>query len=225
MSYNVMTIADMHLPFIHRNYLRFCKRIKKAYKPKYIVQVGDLVDNHAMSYHEHDPNGWSPADEMRQADKHLKKWFKAFPEVKLCRGNHDRLIDRKGKTVGLPERAFKNFRDIWNLPDGWEDDFQFEIGGVLYFHGEGFSGKYGHVTAAYDKRQSVVMGHLHSTAGVEYIANEKDIIFGMAVGCGIDRHSYAMAYGKSFRRKPILGCGMVEYTSNGVNATFLPMHM
>lgn len=30
----------------------------------------------------------------------------------------------------------------------------------------------------------------------------------MQVGCGIDKTSYAMAYGKNFR-KPIISCGVV----------------
>ena len=225
LKYNVMVIGDTHIPFEHRNYLNFCKRIKTAYKPKKVVHIGDLVDNHAISYHEHDPDGWNPAQEMQQADKKLEKWFKAFPDVLLCRGNHDRLIDRKGKTVGLPSRAFKSFRDIWNLPKGWKDDFQFDIGGVLYMHEGTSCGKYGHIQTAIDHRQSIVMGHLHAIAGVEHLANEKDCIFGMCVGCGIDRHAYAFEYGKKFKRKPVLGCGIVEYTNKGINPTFIPMDM
>lgn len=187
--------------------------------------IGDLVDNHAISYHEHDPNGWSPEDEMKEADKHLKAWFEAFPKVKMCRGNHDHLVDRKGKTVGLPRRCFKGFRDIWQLPKGWKDDFQFVIGNVLYTHGTGYSGNNAHIQAAIDNRMSCVVGHLHSVAGVEYIANTKDIVFGMSVGCGIDVKKYAFEYGKGFRRKPIIGCGVVKYTDKGVVATFYPMYM
>jgi len=221
----VLVIADTHIPFEHKGYLSFIKRMAKACKPHTIVHIGDLVDNHAISYHEKDPNGLSPADEMNEADKHLKAWYKAFPHVLLCRGNHDRLVDRKCKTSGLPDRAFKNFRDIWNLPLGWTDGFCFDIKGVLYKHGTGHSGKYGHVQAAIDARQSAVIGHLHSTAGVEYMANEQDIIFGMCVGCGIDRKAYTFEYGRAFRRKPILGCGIVDYSPKGTTATFVPMKL
>jgi len=223
MSKNTLVIADTHIPFEKEGYLEFCKRIEKAFNCTRVVHIGDLVDNHAISYHEHDPDGWSPADEMKEADKHLKKWFKAFPKVYMCRGNHDVLVDRKGKTVGLPKRAFRDFRDIWNLPDTWVDDFTFEFEGVIYQHGTGYSGKYGHVMAATNNRQSTVIGHLHSTAGVEWMANEKECIFGMCVGCGLDRKKYAFAYGKDFRRKPILGCGVVSVSKKGVNAQFIPM--
>lgn len=224
MPKNILVIGDTHIPFEKEGYLEFCKRIHKQLKCTEVVHIGDLVDNHAISYHEHDPDGWSPADEMEEADKRLKKWFKAFPEVKLCRGNHDNLVDRKGKTVGLPRRCFAQFRDMWNLPKGWKDDFSFIIDNVTYMHGTS-AGKFAHLQHAIDNRMSTVIGHLHSTCGVEYIANERDIIFGCCVGSGIDRKSYAMAYGKPFRRKPILACGVISYSKHGVNASVYPMEI
>lgn len=223
MSKQVLVIGDTHLPFEHPEYLDFNKRLAKDYKVSEVVHIGDLVDNHALSYHEHDPNGLSPEQEIELAVNTIKKWAKAFPEIKLCRGNHDVLVDRKGKTSGLPSRCFRDFRDIWELPKSWKDDWEFIIDGVKYCHGTGFSGKYGHVNAAYDSRMSTVIGHLHSTAGVEYLANSESLIFGMSVGCGIDRKKYAFTYGKDFRRKPVLSSGIVEYNKRGVNATVVPM--
>ena len=220
---NVLIIADTHLPFEHENYLDFCKEIQVRCKCGVVVHIGDLVDNHSISYHEHDPDGWSPEEEMVQADLHLKPWFKAFPEVKLCRGNHDALVDRKGKTVGLPKRCFREYREIWSLPRGWRDGFEFTIRGVLYKHGTGFSGKYAHVMAAERSRMATVIGHTHSSGGVEYLASSKDCIFGMNVGSGLDRKKYAFAYGKDFPRKPILGCGIT--TDNGKFAQFFPMQI
>lgn len=222
---STLIIADTHIPFEHRGYLDFCKRIHKAYKCIRVIHIADLVDNNAISYHEHDPDGWSPEAEMKESDKHLEDWFKAFPKVFLCRGNHDRLVDRKSKTMGLPKRCFQEFRNIWKLPKEWKDAFEWEFDGVLYKHGTGFSGKYAHINAAYDARQSCVIGHTHATAGVEYIANEKECIFGMNVGCGIDRHTYAMNYGRDFRRKPIVACGIVTSTKYGNIAQVIPMEM
>jgi len=224
MNKTVLVIADTHLPFEHKDYLAFCIRIKKAFKCSEVVHIGDLVDNHAISYHEHDPDGWSPADEMEEVDKHLKKWFRAFPNVKLCIGNHDNLVDRKSKTVGLPSRCFRSFREMWNLPTGWVDAFSHVIDGVCYTHGSS-CGKLAHLQHAIDNRMSTVIGHVHSSAGVEYTASEKDVIFGMNVGSGIDRKRYAFAYGKGFRKKPILGCGLVTYTKHGTNAQFIPMEL
>jgi len=220
---HILVIGDTHIPFEHRNYLSFCKEVQNKFKCGSVVHIGDLVDNHAISYHEHNPDGWSPEDEMKEADNHLKKWFNAFKCVYLCKGNHDRLVDRKGKTIGLPKRCFLEYRDIWNLPDTWTDDFKFVIDGVTYEHGTGRTGKYSHVQAAYDNRNSTVIGHTHSTAGIEWSANEIDIMFGMNVGCGIDRKAYTFNYGTDFRRKPIVGCGIV--TDQGRYAQFIPMNL
>lgn len=190
------------------------------------ISVSGNCDNNAISYHEHDPNGWSPEEEMKEADKHLKKWFDTFPEVYLCLGNHDHLVDRKSKTVGLPRRCFKPFREMWNLPKGWKDDFSFIFDGVLYTHGTGYSGKTGHILAAFDNRMCCVIGHLHAVSGVEYLANSASIIFGMAVGCGIDEKKYAFSYGKGFRRKPIVSCGVVSHVKKNVtNAFAFPMEI
>lgn len=221
---NVLVIGDTHIPFEKKGYLEFCKRIERECDCSEVVHIGDLVDNHSISYHEHDPDGWNPAQEMEQSDKILKKWFNAFPEVKLCRGNHDCLVDRKGKTVGLPSRCFRQFRDMWRLPDCWVDDFQFNIDGVLYTHGTRI-GKNAHLLTAQDNAMSTVMGHSHSFAGVAYWANERQLMFGMNVGCGVDRRSYAMDYGKGFSTKPIISCGVVSYSKRGINATVFPMEM
>lgn len=225
MPKRILVVGDTHIPFEHRDYLDFCIRIHKQLKCTDVVHIGDLVDNHAISYHEHDPNGQSPLDEMKMADKKLQKWFKAFPKASLCRGNHDRLVDRKARTNGLPERCFKDFREIWNLPDGWKDDFSFIIDNVKYTHGTGYSGRGGHLQCAVDNRMSCVIGHLHSFAGIEYSANERDCVFGMNVGSGVDRHSYAMEYGRDFKLKPIISCGVVEYTKWGANPRLFKMDL
>ncbi len=219
---NTLVIADTHLPFEKDGYLDFCKRIHKKLNCTRVVHIGDLVDNHAISYHEHDPDGWSPGDEMKEVDKKLKLWFKAFPEVYLCKGNHDSLVDRKGKTVGLPRRCFAQFRDMWKLPKGWKDGFSFVFDNVCYMHGSS-SGKFGHIQHAIDNRMSTVIGHIHSTAGIEYLANERDVIFAMCVGCGLDRHKYAFEYGKMFRKKPIVACGVVSNTKYGSYGTVYTM--
>jgi hypothetical protein len=68
-------------------------------------------------------------------------------------------------------------------------------------------------------RQSTVIGHHHSHGGVNYLANDSDILFGLNVGCLIDRHTYVFDYGKQAKFKPTLGVGVVIY---GV-PSFIPM--
>jgi hypothetical protein len=159
---------------------------------------------------------------MQEVDKHLKRWFGAFPEIYLCLGNHDRLVDRKSKTFGLPNRAIKSFRDIWNFPIGWKEDYSWEFDNVRYTHGTGLCGQHSHIRAAEQNRQSTVIGHTHSGGGqITYLVSENDRIFGMNVGCGIDRKTYAFEYGRDFIKKPVLGCGVV--TDKGKFCQFFPM--
>jgi len=218
---NIGFISDTHIPFEHKHYLSFCRQTFKKYNCTTIIHAGDLVDNHAISYHEVDCDGMSAEDEMEEADRHLEHWFKAFPKLKLCRGNHDRMVDRKGKTSCLPKRVFKKFREIWSLPVGWVDDWQFIINGILFKHGTEYTGKLPHVQCAYDNRINSAIGHNHSVLGVEYLESAHDKIFGISGGCGIDVKTYAMAYQKDFRRKPILGCGVI--LENGRYPIAVPM--
>ena len=208
---SVLVIADTHLPYEKEGYLDFCLDTQKRCKCQQVVHIGDLVDNASLSCnHDANPNGRSPKDEIEEARKHLVDWYKAFPKVFLCLGNHDRRVDLKGKHVGLPECVFKPFRDIWGLPRGWIDKFSHEIDGVRYQHGTGYSGDTAHLKAAYNNRQSSCIGHTHSNAGIGYLANEKDCVWGMNVGSGIDRHKIAFEYGREHKRKPIVSCGIIS---------------
>ena len=170
---------------------------------------------------EHCPDGYSHHDEMKEVDQHLKRWFGAFPKLHLCLGNHDILVQRQSHKNGLSERVIRPFREIWNFPIGWQEAFSWEFYGVRFIHGTGLSGKNAHIRAAEQNRQSTVIGHVHSVGAVNYLVSERDRIFAMNVGCGIDRKQYAFNYGKELLNKPVLGCGVV--TDKGMYAQFFPM--
>lgn len=218
---NILVIGDTHIPFEHAGYLDFCRKVYKQYRCSHVVHIGDLVDNHAISYHEHHPDGLSPLEEIVLAKKKLASWYKAFPRLSLCKGNHDILVQRKAITYGFPELLIRDFRDVWELPESWEYAWNYHFCGVRYEHGSGYGGLYPQAQIARDNRQSTCIGHAHSVAGIIYNANDKDIIWGMSVGCGIDRMKYTFWYGRDFRRKPILGCGVV--LNSGKLPQFIPM--
>lgn len=218
---NVLVIGDTHIPFEKKGYLDFCREQYKKYKCSLAVHIGDLCDNHSISYHEHHPDGMSAVDEIKVTRERLKNWYKAFPEVKLCKGNHDILLTRKAITYGLSDIMIRPYREIWELPAKWEYEWHFYISGVRYEHGTGYSGRYPHVQVSAKNRQSTVIGHCHSVAGVDFHANDMSLIFGMSTGCGIDRMQYTFWYGRDFRDKPILGCGVVLDAGKG--AAFIPM--
>ena len=67
-----------------------------------MIFIGDLIDSHGWSYHEHDPDGMSAGDELNLAINQIKDWYHAFPDADVCVGNHDRMHARKMFTAGVP---------------------------------------------------------------------------------------------------------------------------
>jgi len=218
---NILVIGDTHIPFEHKHYLEFCKETQKRFKCEKVVHIGDLVDHHAISYHEHNPNGMSALEEYKKSKKTLEKWKLAFPELYICKGNHDVLPDRKAITNGIPDPYIKSYEDVFEFPKKWYYEWKYYFFGICFEHGTGYSGQYPHANIAKNNRCKTVIGHLHAVAGVHYLVNDKDAIWGLSTGCGIDRMKYAFWYGKDFKMKPALGCGAV--LENGKEAHFIPM--
>ena len=212
-------VGDLHEPFTHPRYFDFIKDTFKKQGIEKVIFIGDIADNHAISYHESDPDGYSPGEEIEITREKLQRWHDEFPDSTITVGNHDSLPERKLFTLGLPKAILKDYNKIWSVPS-WNFVPEIDIEGVRYLHGIGASGMNGARNLALKSRQSVVMGHSHSFGGIQYIAGNKDIIFGMNVGCGVDIEAYAMAYGKPFPLKPTLGCGIVI---DGKRGFFIPM--
>lgn len=200
---NVLVIGDLHEPFCLDGYLEHCIETYDKYKCNEVVFIGDIIDNHASSYHETDPDGHSAGQELKMAIQRIKQWYSAFPKATVIIGNHDRLIMRKAYSSGLSKLWIKDYAEVLGTP-GWNFTDSIEIDNVLYIHGEGGTAR------ARIRRdlQSVVQGHLHSQAYVDWCVGAKFKLFGMQVGCGIDHRSYAMAYGKE-GPKPAIACGVV----------------
>lgn len=200
---NVLVIGDLHEPFCLDGYLQHCIDTYNKYKCNEVVFIGDIIDNHASSYHETDPDGYSAGQELKMAIQRIKQWYSAFPKATVIIGNHDRLIMRKAYSSGLSKLWIKDYAEVLGTP-GWTFTDSIEIDNVLYIHGEGGTAR------ARIRRdlQSIVQGHLHSQAYIDWCVGAKFKIFGMQVGCGIDHHSYAMAYGKE-GPKPAIACGVI----------------
>lgn len=214
-------VGDLHLPFTHEKYLQFCVDIFNAWEVDRVIFIGDVVDQHALGFWEHDPDGFSAGDEAAAAVDMLKAWKREFSQGDelVCIGNHDDRHYRVARKIGLPRRYLKGYADVFNTPD-WSWVFKHKQDGVLYIHGTGASGKYAAINQAIERRTSVVMGHTHYNAGALYHTNEDDRIFGLQVGCGIDCSAYAFHYGKDYTKRPVLGCGVVI---DGKTAIFEPM--
>lgn len=206
----VLVIPDTQLPFGHQDAIAFLKAVKKKYKPTRIVHIGDFFDLHALSDYNHDPDGMSAGTELKRAQEDAKAYYKLFPKCEVIAGNHDKRIYRRALSCGIPKEFLVGY-DVWmKFPKGWTIHDSVEIDEVLYIHGEGYSGYNGHRMAATKNMQSTVIGHIHSHAGIAYMASHKALFWGMNVGCLIDVYAYAFAYGKHLPNKPILSCGIID---------------
>jgi len=221
----VLVIGDTHAPTMHKDYVKFLKKIEKKHKCNRVVHIGDLVDWNSISFHDSEAFMPNPVDEFKQAQKQVKAIHKAFPKADLLIGNHDSLPSRQASKLGLPDEVLRDFDRLWQLY-GWTVHQRYadlEIDDVIYRHGD--KGK-GGIMAGYKNAiaefKSVVQGHLHAQAGIVYHANGGDCVFGMQVGCGVDHKHPAMNYGRVYAAKPILGCGVV-YSSKV--AYFEPMFL
>lgn len=207
----ILIIGDLHEPFCLDGYLDFCKKAYSDHNCNKVIFIGDIIDNHYSSYHETDADGMSGGDELDLAIKKINKWYKSFPIADVILGNHDIIISRKAQTGSIPTKWIREYKEVLEVPN-WNFVHKLEVDGVSYVHGIGSKA---HVRSVKDM-QSTVQGHHHTECYVQWKVGSNNKIFGMQVGCGIDKDSYAMAYGKWFP-KPAIGCGVVINGNKAIN--------
>ncbi len=204
----VLVIGDIHEPCAHPRYLKFCRDIYTEWSCDTVVFIGDIVDHHAVSFHAAHPECPGPSDEYELARKAVQKWYRAFPAATVLIGNHDARIIRLAESVNIPAKYLRDFPEVWGTPN-WAWVYEYILDGVYYVHGTGRSGLHPAYNLCKDMSMSVVMGHIHHCAGYKWRMSPVARLFGMDVGCGIDRDAWAFAYGKHMVKKPALGVGII----------------
>ena len=214
---NVLVIGDLHEPFCLEDYLAFCREQQEKFNCGRVVFIGDIIDNSYSSYHESCPDGFSAGEELDRAIDKIANWYTVFPVADVLIGNHDRIVHRKATTSGVSKQWVRDYKEVLCTPN-WNFCEEIVIDNVCYNHGEGGTAR----NRMKVEHQSQVQGHLHSQAYVEFSVGPNLKIFGMQVGCGVDRKSYAMAYGKNYK-KPIISCAVV--LNRGTLPIVLPMDL
>ena len=157
----ILIIGDLHAPFVLEGYLEHCQQVYANYNCNQVIFIGDILDNHAFSYHEPDPDGLSPGSELKMAKKFIKNWYNAFPKADILIGNHDRMASRKAMTGGVPSAWIRSYNDVLGTPAwNWVETIVYD--NVLYEHGEGGQAR----TKAKNNMMSSVCGHTHTEAYV-----------------------------------------------------------
>jgi len=221
-KYNmIMVIPDLHISAHHKESFKFLKAVRDKYEPDLVIFLGDVVDFHSLSYHEKDPDLPSPKDEIVQVRKYVQELSQIFPEAICIMGNHDKLIQRKAVTAGLPKYAVKELSEIIKSPHGWRwvGDYKANtIKGPVYFtHGR---------TSTINKMAQLMgmsscSGHYHSKFYVSYFATPMGIYFDANFGCLIDKDHKAFLYSEQSIGKPVLGCGIIKMG----RAILVPMYL
>lgn len=216
----VLCVPDCHAPFMHAKTIAFLKRLKKEYKPEIIVHLGDETDQHALGDWDHDPEGLSAGDELKRAIDQMRDLYALFPKMAVCESNHGKRPFRKALQAGIPRAYFKAYREFMQAPRDWQWRDVWEFNGVMFQHGEGYSGRDGALKAALNNRRSTVIGHIHGWGGIQYSAVKSGLIFGLNSGCLIDESAYAFKYARTYPHKATLGASVV-YSHK--EAYFIPL--
>lgn len=207
--YRVLVIPDLQIPFHHPDAFQFLGQVYQTYKCDRVVSIGDEVDQYNLSRFPKDPDGPSAGEEYAEAMKHLKTLYDYFPKVDAVYSNHLDRISKKALDAGIPRVYLKSLKEWMGAPSGWNWDDAVVIGGVRYEHGDACGGRSAARILAESNRRSTVIGHHHSHAGIEYISNADEMIFGMNVGALVNQEAIAFKYAKKARYKTTLGCGVV----------------
>jgi len=210
----ILPISDLHFPYNHPDVVNFLQAIKKKYLDKAkrpaVVFLGDEIDWHSISFHEKNPELFTPGDELKTAINRMQPLYKMFPDAWVIESNHGSLVYRKQKFHGLPREVFKSYRDMLEAPRGWKwvPDLILKTnkGAPVYFH-HGKSNDSTKLSQA--MAMNAVQGHYHEKFKIEYWANPNGLFWGMNCGCLIDDSSLAYSYNKTNLKRPLIGTGII----------------
>ena len=211
MSYkSVLVISDLHIPYHHPDAFEFLTQLKKKYKPDLVVNIGDEIDQHAISFHNHHPDLKSPGDELREARRYCQELQKIFPEMTLVHSNHSSLVYRRAVAHGLSLEYLKSYNEFLHVGQGWKwvDDLTVTLSdGQRCFFTHGMASRALAVSMQYGC--NVCQGHYHSKFSIEYFSNPDKLVWAMQTGCLINQKELAFEYAKNFKSRFIIGCGMI----------------
>ena len=205
----ILVISDMHVPFHHKDSMVFLREIKKEYKPQFVVNIGDLLDFHAISMHSHDPDLFSAGHELREARKHVKELESIFPKVTEVDSNHSSLVYCRALKFGMSKEFLKDYGDFLGTKKWkWVDDLTLTMSnGQRCFFTHGRSADI--LKVSQTMGMSAVQGHYHTKFLISWWANPDNLFFAMNVGCLINQKSMAFNYAKNFKTRFILGCAVI----------------
>ena len=209
----ILNFGDTHAPYHHPDCIEFLDAVDAYFDPTMVIHNGDEVDNHALSFHDTDPNLDSAGMELENARVFIEQLERLFPRMRILDSNHGSLAYRKAKAHGIPAAYIKNYREIlfkdgrgkgwsWHarvrIENPWGRDMQFQhIGGGDLMQLAAMEGA------------CLSVGHMHTKFGIGYAASQVDTYWSLYTGWLGDIEALAFAYGKDMPKKPVLGCAVI----------------
>ena len=111
---NYLIISDLQIPFHEPKALEFCLYLVKHYKinKEHVICVGDEVDQYFGSKYPLSPDApLSPIEELKSSIEELKRWYDAFPVMRLCISNHGIRWMKKASESGIPSRLLRSCKE------------------------------------------------------------------------------------------------------------------
>lgn len=205
----ILTISDMHLPYEHKDAIRFLRALAEVYQPDLVVSLGDMVDWHSISFHSKNPNLLAPGDELDAIRAKIEIVEELFPEMIIVGSNHGDLPLRKMKDAGLPVQFLRDYNDIYGVGKKWQfvDDLTLKHEDEIIYVAHGISKDAQKVAA--QRGVHHICGHFHTEFRVDYVSNPRNLLWGVNGGCLIDREALAYEYGKLTLDRPIIGTPVI----------------
>ena len=207
----VLVISDLHIPYHHKDSFAFLTALKKKYKPDLVINIGDELDQHAISMHDSNPGLPSAGDELRMSRKYIWELEKIFPDMILVHSNHSSLVYRRALKYGLPTDYLKSYNEYLGVSNRWQwvDDLTITLSdGTRCFFTHGMSANI--LQLSMQMGMHVVQGHYHSKFSIGYFSNPDQLVWGMQVGCLTSQSSLAFDYARNFKSRFIIGCGIID---------------
>tara|TARA_R110002012_G_scaffold11973_4_gene53571 strand:- start:378 stop:1079 length:702 start_codon:yes stop_codon:yes gene_type:complete len=207
---SVLVISDLHIPYHHPDAFAFLTALKKKYKPDLVVNIGDEIDQHSISFHSHHPDLKSPGDELRAARKYVKELEKIFPKMTLVHSNHSSLVYRKAVATGLSLEYLKSYNEFLQVGPGWQwvDNLTVTLSdGQKCFFTHGMAADVMKVAQQYG--MNAVQGHYHSKFSIGYYSNPDKLVWGLQTGCLINQKELAFEYARNFKSRFVVGCACI----------------
>lgn len=206
----ILVVSDLHLPYHKKDAFNFLRAIKKKYPIDYVVNIGDELDAHALSFYDTDPDLLSAGMELDKAKEYIRELEKMFPRMTLIHSNHSSLIYRRALKHGMPRAYLKNYNEFLGVGKGWKwvEDLNLNMSsGQECFFTHGISADGLKLAMQYGK--CVTQGHFHSKFQIQYFSNPDSLIWSMQVGCLASQSHLAFNYSRTFRLRFIVGVGII----------------